>query len=75
MVETLCRVAERKSDTRSRSGDEMREETWFDGVKYGRVLERDRIIKLLEENWLEPMDWLSVIALIREEDKWPTATK
>jgi len=53
----------------------MREETWFDGVKYGRVLERDRIIKLLEENWLEPMDWLSVIALIREEDKWPTATK
>lgn len=26
----------------------MREETWIDGIKYGRMLERDRIIKLLE---------------------------
>ena len=28
----------------------MKEETWMDGVKYGRVLERDRIRKLLERD-------------------------
>ena len=31
--------------------------------------ERERIIKLLEDNWVEPMDWLSVIALIKGETK------
>lgn len=29
----------------------------------------ERIIKLLEDNWVEPMDWLSVIALIKGEQK------
>lgn len=64
----------------------MREETWFDGVKYGRVLERDRIIKLLKaERWKLPnglpaggevyLPIEEAIALIREEDKWPTVTK
>jgi hypothetical protein len=31
--------------------------------------EQERIIKLLEGNWVEPMDWLSVIALIKGEQK------
>lgn len=31
--------------------------------------ERDRIIELLEENWTEPMDWLTVEALIKGEQK------
>lgn len=35
----------------------------------GRLFEQERIIKLLEENWVEPMDWLSVIALIKGEQK------
>lgn len=29
--------------------------------------EQERIIKLLEDNWVEPMDWLSVKALIKGE--------
>ena len=29
--------------------------------------EQERIIKLLEDNWIEPMDWLSVKALIKGE--------
>ena len=28
----------------------MKEETWIDGVKYGRLLERDRLKKLLEKD-------------------------
>ena len=28
----------------------MREETWIDGVKYGRLLERDRLKRLLEKD-------------------------
>lgn len=32
-------------------------------------VERERIIKLLEENWVEPMDWLTVEALIKGEQK------
>ena len=31
--------------------------------------EQERIIKLLEDNWIEPMDWLSVIKLIKGEHK------
>jgi malonyl CoA-acyl carrier protein transacylase len=31
------------------------------------LAERERIIKLLEDNWVEPMDWLSTIALIKGE--------
>jgi hypothetical protein len=42
---------------------------WIEGVKEGQKLEQERIIKLLEENWVEPMDWLSVIALIKGEQK------
>lgn len=55
----------------------MREENWFDGVKYGRVLERDRIIKLLKQHIdkFGQDSWLDAIELIAEEDKWPTATK
>ena len=34
----------------------MREETWIDGVKYGRVLEHDRIIKLLQNRFLMAAD-------------------
>lgn len=34
-----------------------------------REFERNRIIKLLEDNWVEPMDWLSVEALIKGEQK------
>ena len=28
----------------------MKEETWIDGVKYGRLLERDRLRKVLEKD-------------------------
>lgn len=35
--------------------------------KQGRLEQQARIIKLLEDNWVEPMDWLSVIALIKGE--------
>lgn len=31
--------------------------------------EQERIMKLLEDNWVEPMDWLSVKALIKGEQK------
>lgn len=37
--------------------------------KHGETVERERIIKLLDDNWVEPMDWLSVIALIKGEQK------
>jgi hypothetical protein len=39
------------------------------GVAYGQKIERERIIKLLEDNWVEPMDWLSALALIKGENK------
>ena len=38
-------------------------------LKWGAMAEQVRIIKLLEDNWVEPMDWLSVIALIKGEQK------
>jgi hypothetical protein len=40
-----------------------------EGVEEGIQIEQERIIKLLEENWVEPMDWLSVIALIKGDQK------
>jgi hypothetical protein len=38
-------------------------------ICYGEKRAEERIIKLLEDNWVEPMDWLSVIALIKGENK------
>jgi hypothetical protein len=38
-------------------------------ICYGEKRAEERIIKLLEDNWVEPMDWLSVIALIKGETK------
>lgn len=35
----------------------------------GAELERERIIELLSKNWTEPMDWLTVEALIKGEQK------
>lgn len=44
-------------------------ELWFRETQRGWEnalrFERNRIIKLLEDNWVEPMDWLTVIALIK----------
>ena len=34
-----------------------------------RRWERERIIELLSENWTEPMDWLTVEARIKGEQK------
>lgn len=47
------------------SGMELRR----DDIELGKKLEQERIIKLLEDNWVEPMDWLTVIALIKGEQK------
>lgn len=38
-------------------------------IAKAKLAEQQRIVKLLEENWVEPMDWLSVIALIKGENK------
>ena len=40
-----------------------------EGFERGATEERERIIALLEENWVEPMDWLTVEALIKGEQK------
>lgn len=37
----------------------MKEETWIDGVKYGRLLEQDRLKKLLEKDRNNFADLLS----------------
>ena len=43
---------------------------WVDSIaKDVMEYEQERIIKLLEDNWVEPMDWLSVGALIKGEQK------
>lgn len=38
-------------------------------ICYGADRERERIIKLLDENWIEPMEWLPLIALIKGEQR------
>lgn len=38
-------------------------------ICYGEARAIERIIKSLEENWIEPMDWLTVKALIEREQK------
>lgn len=38
-------------------------------INIAKAEERERIVELLEENWVEPMDWLSVKALIKGEQK------
>ena len=41
----------------------------LEAEKVGAADERQRIIELLSENWTEPMDWLTVEALIKGEQK------
>lgn len=38
-------------------------------INIAKAEERERIIRLLDDNWIEPMDWLSVKALIEGEQK------
>jgi hypothetical protein len=38
-------------------------------ICYGANREQERIIKLLDDNWVEPMEWLPLIALIKGEEK------
>jgi hypothetical protein len=45
----------------------MTQEEFDNYINQAILEERERIIKLLEENWVEPMDWLSVEALIKGE--------
>lgn len=56
-----------------RGADEIKEKlakSFYElGKEAGIQTERERIISLLEENWTEPMDWLSVEALIKGEQK------
>lgn len=48
---------------------EMTPEEFDNYMIRAKLEEQERIIKLLEDNWIEPMDWLSVKALIKGEQK------